>query len=215
MFSTKQLRDSILPETYLADNCAYLKQRWSPEGSQPGTVVLPIMYHTIAQDFRTITDTNRDITVSQFVSSMDYAHSLGFETVTTQQLYDFLTENAPIPSLSMMLIIDDRRPGTIRDQFMPVLEQYNWTVTAAYIVDPSEKQAWAIMDQLYATGRVDIQSHGYTGKVYIYPYTPEDQVKSEIWDSTPVIEQHTGHTPLAFIWPGGDFTPFSSRTHLC
>jgi peptidoglycan/xylan/chitin deacetylase (PgdA/CDA1 family) len=209
MFTTKQLRDSILPLTYLADNCTYLKQRWSPDSSQPGTVVLPIMYHTIAQDFRTITDTNRDITVSQFLQFAQNAHYLGFKTITTQQLYDFLTENAPIPTRSMMLIIDDRRPGTIRDQFMPVLEQYGWTVTAAYIVDPSDKQSWAIMDQLYATGRLDIQSHGYSGQVYIYPYTPEDKVKSEIWDSTPVLEQHTGVTPLAFIWPGGDFTPFS------
>jgi peptidoglycan/xylan/chitin deacetylase (PgdA/CDA1 family) len=209
MFTTKELRENILPVAYLADNCSYLKQRWSPGGSQPGTVVLPIMYHTIAQDFRTITDTARDISVSQFMEFVAYAHYLGFETITTQQLYNFLTENAPIPTLSMMLIIDDRRPGTIRDQFMPVLEQYNWTVTAAYIVDPSETQAWALMDQLYATGRVDLQSHGYSGQVYIYPYTPEDLVKSEIWDSTPVLEQHTGKTPLAFIWPGGDFTPFS------
>ncbi|HSB65214.1 MAG TPA: polysaccharide deacetylase family protein [Anaerolineales bacterium] len=209
MFTTKQLREGILPVAYLSDTCAYLKQRWSPEASQPGTLVWPIMYHTIAQDFRTITEPNRDITVSQFLTFTEYAHSLGFETITTQQLYDFLTSNAPIPKLSMMLIIDDRRPGTIRDQFMPVLERYNWTVTAAYIVDPSEKQTWAIMDQLYATGRVDIQSHGYSGQVYIYPYTPEDKVKSEIWDSTPVLEQHTGLTPLAFIWPGGDFTPFS------
>jgi peptidoglycan/xylan/chitin deacetylase (PgdA/CDA1 family) len=209
MFSTKLVRDGILPESYLADNCTYLKQRWSPDGSRPGTVVLPIMYHTIAQDFRSIADTNRDITVSQFLSFAEYAHSLGFTTITTQQLYDFLTLNAPIPTLSMMLIIDDRRPGTIRDQFMPVLQQYDWTVTAAYIVDPSDTQSWAIMDNLFTTGRLDIQSHGYSGRVYIYPYTPEDQVKSEIWDSTPILEQHTGITPLAFIWPGGDFTPFS------
>ena len=167
------------------------------------------MFHTIAQDGRQIADTQRDISVSQFMTFVDYAHYLGFETITTQQLDDFLTRNAAIPARSMMLILDDRRPGTIRDQFMPVLEQYDWTVTAAYIVDPSETQAWALMDQLYATGRVDIQSHGYTGRVYIYPYTPEDQVKSEIWDSTAVLEQHTGTKPIAFIWPGGDFTPFS------
>ncbi len=208
-FSTKLLRPGILPQAYLVDNCSYLQRRWSADGSQPGTVVLPIMFHSIAQDGRQITDTQRDISVSQFLAFVDYAHYLGFETITTPQLLDFLTKNAPIPPRSMMLILDDRRPGTIRDQFMPVLEQYNWTVTAAYIVDPSETQAWALMDQLYATGRVDIQSHGYSGRVYIYPYTPEDQVKSEIWDSTPVLERHTGTNPIAFIWPGGDFTPFS------
>lgn len=209
LFTTKLLRQGVSPQTYLADNCTYLRQRWSTESSIPGTVVLPIMYHTIAQDGRPISDTARDISVSQFLSFVDYAHYLGFETITTQQLYDFLMNNARIPSRSMILILDDRRPGTIRDQFMPVLERFDWTVTSAYIVDPSETQAWVQMDQLFATGRVDIQSHGYKGNIYIYPDTSEDKIKGEIWDSIAVIEQHTGTRPIAFIWPGGDFTPFS------
>jgi len=184
--------------------------RWSVNSSQPGTVVVPIMFHSIVQDGRAIVDSQRDISVSQFLAFVEYAHYMGFETITTQQLFDFLTKNAAIPTYSMMLILDDRRPGTIRDQFMPVLEQYDWTVTAAYIADPNDSQsAWDLMEQLYMTGRVDVQSHGYTGQVYIYPYTPEDQVKSEIWDSTGVLEQHFGTRPIAFIWPGGDFTPFS------
>jgi len=196
--------------TYIPDNCTYLKQRWSANGSQPGTVVVPIMFHTIAQDSRTITEPNRDITVSQFQTLTDYAHSLGYETITTNQLLDFLENNAAIPHLSMMLIIDDRRPGTIRDQFMPVLERYNWTVTAAYIADPNNSDyAWTLMDQLFTTGRVDVQSHGYTGQVYIYPYTPKDQVITEIFDAIPVLYQHFGYRPVSFIWPGGDFTPFA------
>jgi hypothetical protein len=208
VFTTKKLYQGILPQTYL-DNCTYLEMRWMPENSQPGTVVLPIMFHSIVQDGRSITDTARDITVRQFQDFVQYAHYLGFETITTQQLLDFLTENAAIPKYSMMLIIDDRRPGTIRDQFMPVLEEYNWTVTAAYIADPGDEYAWNMMEQLYQSGRVDVQSHGYSGQVYIYPYTPEEKIKSEIWDSGPVLEQHFGVAPIAFIWPGGDFTPFS------
>ncbi len=210
MFSTKKIRPGVLPQTYLADNCAYLRMRWSPEGSQPGTVVVPIMFHSIAQDNRQLADPSRDITVSQFTAFVEYARSLGFETITTQQLNDFLTRNSLIPRLSMMMIIDDRRPGTIRDQIMPFLEAYDWTVTAAYIADPNDLQwAWDLMDQLYATGRLDVQSHGYSGTVYIYPNTPEQQVQSEIWDSTPVLEQHFGTRPIAFIWPGGDFTAYS------
>ncbi len=210
LFNTKKLRPGILPQAYLADNCAYLSKRWSADSSQPGTVVVPIMFHSIVQDGRSIADPQRDISVSQFLTFVAYAHYLGFETITTQQLLDFMNNNAPIPQYSMMLIIDDRRPGTIRDQFMPVLEQYNWTVTAAYIASPNDSQwAWDMMDQLFATGRVDVQSHGYTGQVYIYPYTPEDQVVIEIFDAIPVLEEHFGARPISFIWPGGDFTPYS------
>ncbi len=213
IFNTKLLYTGIAPATYLPDTCTYLQLRWLPGAAVPGTVVLPIMFHSIAQDGRTITEPNRDITVSQFQAFAEYAHSLGFETITTQQLLDFLTHNTAIPRLSMMLILDDRRPGTIRDQFMPVLEKYNWTVTAAYIADPNDSQwAWDLMDQVYATGRVDVQSHGYTGRVYIYPYTPKEQVVTEIFDAIPVLFEHFGYRPVSFIWPGGDFTPFAVKT---
>ena len=192
------------------DYCSYLSMRWSAGNSQPGTVVLPIMFHSIAQDGRQLADPKRDVTVSQFDSFVRYAKSLGFETITTQDLLNFLTSNAAIPTRSMMIVIDDRRPGTIRDQIMPVLQENDWTVTSAYIADPNDLPwAWDMMDQLFTTGRLDVQSHGYSGKLYIQPDTPEDEIRSEIWDSTPVLEQHFGSRPIAFIWPGGDFTPQS------
>jgi Polysaccharide deacetylase len=210
IFSTNALRPGIAPQTYLADQCAYLKMRWSPGASPPGTVVVPIMFHSIVQDGREVADPARDISVTQFTDFVQYARYLGFTTITTQQLFDFLTKNTPIPQYSMMIIVDDRRPGLIRDRLMPVLEENNWTVTAAYIASPNDLAwAWALMEQLYATGRLDVQSHGYTGAVYIYPDTPLDKIQDEIWSSTAVLEQHFGQRPIAFIWPGGDFTQLS------
>ncbi len=196
--------------SYLEDNCSYLKLRWSADASQPGTVVVPIMFHSIAEDGTQLSDPNKDITVEQFTSFVNYAKSLGFETISTQELLDFLTSNAPIPQRSMMIIVDDRRPGLIRDRLMPVLEENNWTATAAYIADPNSLQwAWDLMDQLYTTGKLDVQSHGYTGQLYIVPETPLDEIQSEIWNSTQVLEDHFGKRPIAFIWPGGNFTPLS------
>jgi hypothetical protein len=196
--------------SYLEDNCSYLKLRWSADVSQPGTVVVPIMFHSIAEDGTQLSDPNKDIIVEQFTSFVNYAKSLGFETISTQELLDFLTSNAPIPQRSMMIIVDDRRPGLIRDRLMPVLEENNWTATAAYIADPNSLQwAWDLMDQLYTTGKLDVQSHGYTGQLYIVPETPLDEIQSEIWNSTQVLEDHFGKRPIAFIWPGGNFTPLS------
>ncbi len=95
----------------------------------------------------------KDISGEQFNNFVDYARQLGFETITSQQLLDFLTNNAPIPARSMMIIVDDRRPGLIRDWLLPVLEQFDWTATAAYIADPNTLLwAWDLMDQLYNSG---------------------------------------------------------------
>jgi peptidoglycan/xylan/chitin deacetylase (PgdA/CDA1 family) len=65
------------------------------------------------------------------------------------------------------------------------------------------------MEQLYASGKLDVQSHGYTGQLYIVPETPLVQIQDEIWSSTQVLEDHFGVRPIAFIWPGGNFTPLS------
>ncbi len=196
--------------TYLDDNCSYLRMRWSADRSQPGTVVVPIMFHSIAEDGTQLTDPNKDITVEQFTAFVNYAKLLGFETITTQELLDFLISNTPIPQRSMMIIVDDRRPGLVRDRLMPVLEENGWTATAAYIADPNSLLwAWDLMDQLFTSGKLDVQSHGYTGQLYIVPETPVDEIQSEIWNSTQVLEDHFGKRPIAFIWPGGNFTPLS------
>jgi hypothetical protein len=209
-FNTRLLRPGVLPQTYLADNCSYLQKRWSTQGSQPGTVVVPIMFHSIAEDGTHLADPNKDISGEQFQAFVEYAHYLGFETISTGELLNFLTNNAPIPQRSMMIIVDDRRPGTIREWIMPVLEQYDWTVTSAYIADPNDMQfAWDMMDELYTTGRMDVQSHGYSGQLYIVAETPREQIQNEIWKSTAVLEQHFGKRPIAFIWPGGNFSQLS------
>lgn len=212
MFATRVLRQGVVPETYLEDNCSYLRLRWSPDGSRPGTVVVPIMFHSIVQDGTLLVDPNKDITAERYNSFIEDARYLGFETITLQALLDFLTSNTPIPPRSMLIIVDDRRPGLIRDWILPVLEEYDWTATAAYIADPNSLQwAWDLMDQLYASGRLDVQSHGYTGQLYIVPETPVEQIQTEIWSSTEVLEEHFGKRPIAFIWPGGNFTPLSAK----
>jgi peptidoglycan/xylan/chitin deacetylase (PgdA/CDA1 family) len=167
------------------------------------------MFHSIVTSPSKVSDP-KDITVEEFTAFVEYARFMGFETITTQQLADFLQHNAPIPPRSMLLIVDDRRPGLIYEHFMPVLEENDWSVTSAYIADPNSMDwAWKWMEQLNESGRLDVQSHGYTGQLYVLPDTPVEDIQHEIWDSSLVLEQHFGTPPIAFIWPGGNFTPTS------
>ena len=203
------LRAGVEPAAYIAGTCEYLRLRWAEGSSPPGTVVVPVMFHSIVQPGTKITDP-KEITMEQFAAFVQYAQYLGFETITTAQLINFLYFNAPIPPRSMILIVDDRRPGLLEEHFMPVLEANNWTVTSAYIADPNTFEwAWEWMDRLYESGRLDVQSHGYTGQLYIVPETTEAEIQNEIWNSTTVLEERFGQRPLAFIWPGGNFTALS------
>jgi peptidoglycan/xylan/chitin deacetylase (PgdA/CDA1 family) len=169
-------------------------------------VVVPVMFHSIVQSGRAVTDP-KDISEEQFQAFVQAARYLGFSTITTAQLIGFLEENAPIPPRSMILILDDRRPGVVRDHFLPVLEANDWTLTLAYIADPNSAQ-WAMVEvqRLAAeSGRLDVQSHGYSGQLYIVEQTPRLAIQAEIWDSTLALQANFGIRPLALIWPGGNF----------
>lgn len=207
MFISDDLRQGVLPMPYIENQCEYLQMRWSLGGSLPGTVVVPIMFHSIVKNGTLIADPNKDISVDQFTSFVNYARYLGFKTITTHQLLDFLLYNTYIPQKSMMIIVDDRKPGTIQEWIMPVLEESDWSVTSAYIADPNSLPwAWDLMDLLFTSGRMDVQSHGYTGQLYIVEDTTLEQIQNEIWNSTQVLQDHFGARPIAFIWPGGNFT---------
>jgi len=206
VWTTNLLRGEAQPVSYLPNPCFYLQRRWAADASPPGTVVVPVMFHSVAKDGRIISDP-KDINETQFLNFMQNARLQGFQTITTQQLKDFLLTNAKIPEHSLILILDDRRPGVVSNNFMPLLEEYDWQLTLAYIADPDHFQ-WAteLVQEQNKSGRLDVQSHGYSGELYITDQSSEEEIRHEILDSTAVLEKQFGQRPQAFIWPGGNFT---------
>jgi len=189
---------------YVDDPCTYLENKWGEGKAEPGTIVVPIMFHSILQPGKTPSKAE-EITSEYFEFFMDYAKQLGFETVTTAELVDFLENNAAIPKYSMILILDDRRPDT-PELFMPYLEGNDWTLTLAFpTTDASSDALWAKIEAYVATGYVEVQSHGHN-HVYLQDYTSNEVMAEEIYKPIEVIQDRIGTTPQALIWPGGNFT---------
>lgn len=203
LFDTEILWEDVQPVQYIDDQCKYLQLKWNPEKSPPGTIVVPIMFHSVAKSGRVITDTT-SISEEYFDSVLTHANDLGFQTITTEELVGFLTTNEPIPPLSMIMILDDRRPG-VTERFLPYLTQYDWTLTLGWIIQDQRDYLWDWMEYLAESGRLDVQSHGYWHK-YIVEETTEEIIIEEIYDPIPILEEHFGYRPTAFIWPGGNFT---------
>jgi len=220
------------PHTYIEDTCQYLKMKWDPNNSVPGTLVMPIMFHSITDDSLPLAE-DTDIHHSDLMILLKHANDIGYKTITTQQLVDFLYHNAKIPMKSMILIVDDRRPGVFRLAFGPFLEKYHWTLTLAWpVADTDSKPAsnvlgetftslWQQMEAYAATGYIDMQSHGYIHNIVIDNYSTDAFINHEMVDSHTVLQQHfyckdfkTGQAipdcqstqPLAYIWPGGGFS---------
>ncbi len=202
-FVPETMKPGVSPVAYLPSACQYLENRWGEDKSTPGTVVVPIMFHSIVSPGRQISDTT-SISMAYFEYFMETAVELGFSTITSQQLVDFLKYNQAIPERSMLLILDDRRPG-VTELFMPYLEEQNWTLTLGWIAtDSTRDSVWETMTSLASTGRLDVQSHGYN-HIYIQDYTTTEQIKEELYQPIEVIEARFGKRPIAHVWPGGNF----------
>jgi len=204
IFSTSKLRTGVNPVTYLNNPCSYLENRWGEGKSAPGTIVVPIMFHSVTKPGRTITS-NADISLTDFEYFMRRAEELDFTTITTEQLIGFLHSNAQIPKRSMIFILDDRRPGVTEDYFMPILKKNDWTLTLAWLSTDKPPNVWSQMEELAETGRLDVQSHGHDS-VYIQEVTPIDVIERELSLPKKLIEEHFGTVPQAHIWSGGNFT---------
>jgi len=205
MFSSESLRNGVVPVQYIADTCHYLENRWGEGKSTPGTIVVPIMFHSVVKPGRKITNMS-DISLSSFEYFMAKAKDMGFSTITIEELIGFLNANEKIPERSMLLILDDRRPGVTEEYFMPYLKANDWTLTLAWLTtELTSDYTWDRMERLAESGRLDIQSHGHNSE-YIQSYTPIEVVEKELYEPIQVIQEHFGTIPQAHIWSGGNFT---------
>ena len=196
---------NVRAQTYITDVCQYLRNRWDPARAAPGTIVVPVMFHTVFEGMP-YRPGDTHIPAEDLARTVETARELGFRTITSLQLADFLERNAPIPQRSMIWILDDRHPDMIEKYFVPIARDNGWTVTLGWIVGDTgtRKGLWKQMEDLNATGYLDVQSHGYA-HLYVQDDTPEALIRQELFGPIAVTEEHFGHRPTAFVWPGGNF----------
>jgi len=221
IFTTGNLNPLDTPHIYIKDACEYLKAKWNPNNSAPGTVVMPIMFHSITDG--DVTQPNQ-VTHGQVVQLLRDLKDQGFEAITTQQLADFLYNNTLIPNRSVILIVDDRHYAEYyQTHFVPQLQEYTWKVVNAWISLPDSisEQALPGNIQLVSEGWIDVQGHGvvhnipvedwpagYTITTPLYGTLPaEEYIKRELSGAAATIEEKFGKRPIGYIWPGGGFSP--------
>ena len=196
---------STRPHTYIQDSCEYLKNKWSSTNSPPGTVVMVIMFHTISKDTASAAN---EISNQSYQKLMNDLHDLGFQAIYMQQLADFMYSNAKIPQRSVLLIQDDRHAAqNFTDHFLPYFQQWGWPVINGWISTPlNTADLWQQQETLAGQGWVDYQAHGVQ-HLPIDSGSSDSYILGELQGSIDAFKQHFNKTPIAFIWPGGGFTP--------
>ncbi len=208
LFQTDLLNSLDLPQTYIPDSCQYLYDKWSSKSSIPGTVVMAIMFHSVGGE-----TSGSQISEADFHDLMQALHTDGFQAVTTAQTADFLENNAKIPNRSVLLIVDDRRTLYYFDTlFRPYWEKYGWPVVNAWISLDDSIGAKNLPDQvaLEAEGWVDHQAHGFQ-HFSIGPASTDEYITQELQKPIDIFRENFHKVPIAFIWPGGGFTPHAAE----
>ena len=208
LFTTTLPDPLVKPNTYIQDACQYLKDKWTPTNAAPGTIVMAVMIHSITKG--TITDPLGQISVQNFKQLMNDLHEQGFTAITAQQLVDFLYTNAKIPERSVILIQDDRKTAeNFTEHFLPYYQQWGWPVVNGWISldDSIGRQYLPENVALSKQGWVDYEAHGVVHNVPISSTSSDEYMRGELFGSMQAIQKNFGKTPVAYIWPGGGFTP--------
>ncbi len=209
-FTTGLLKPLDVPRAYLDDTCQYLRARWDPNNAAPGTVLMTIMFHGIAKGEVNsgATGVYHDMSMQDFRRLMEDLKAQGFEAVTMQQAADFLYQNAKIPPRSVLLIVDDRKfRQSFDDTFAKYYREWGWKVINSYITLDERPDIWQQNAELEAEGWVDHQAHGYVHNINITASSSEDYMRQELGKPFEMFQKYFGKTPIAYIWPGGSFTP--------
>lgn len=204
-FTTANLNPLDVPHTYVADTCQYLRSRWDPNKAAPGTVVMTIMFHSVTDGEVTHAD---QIHITQFHQLMKDLRDQDFETISPEQLADFMETNARIPRRSVLLIVDDRKRFAYFDLlFKSYFDKFGWTVTNAWIsAEDTPDYLWQENQDLENAGYVNHQAHGVVHNINATASSSDDFLRKELEGSIQAIQQHFNKTPIAYIWPGGGFT---------
>lgn len=204
-FTTSLLNGGGTPHTYIQDSCEYLKQKWASTNSPPGTIVMVVMFHTISKDTATAAN---EISNQDFKKLMNDLHDAGFQAIYMQELADFLYSNAKIPARSVLLIQDDRHAAqNFIDHFLQYFQDWGWPVINGWISTPlNTADLWQQQETLAGQGWVDYQAHGVQ-HLPIDSTSSDTYILGELQGSVDAFQQHFNKAPIAFIWPGGGFTP--------
>lgn len=196
------------PHTYISDTCQYLQDKWSSKNSVPGTLVIPVMFHSIMAPGDTVGD--NQISQADFTKLMGGLESRGFKGITTEQLAGFLNHNVKIPPRSVILIVDDRHHALYFNQFfLPWWEGDHWPVVNAWISasrDSIDAALWLEQETLNSQGWVDYEAHGVVHNTPMWPGVSDAYIMGELQGSIDAFKLHFNKVPIAIIWPGGGFS---------
>ena len=204
IFQSQYLNPLDTPRAYIQEPCQYLRARWNPWNSEPGTVVMIIMLHGVRGS---TVENPEDVEADELKRIMKQLKAQLFEAINTEQFLAFMERNVKIPPRSA-LIVRDGRYG--KKDFYTNFRQYwyawKWPVVNGW---PSQEDTpeilWRENILMEHEGFVDHQAQGMQVGAYLSEDSSKVIIARELQGPLDMFAQRFAKTPLAFVWPGGGF----------
>ena len=204
IFQTGLLNPLDTPNTYVEENCRYLRNRWNPLNAEPGTVVMIILFKNINRGTAELPDS---ISVIDFLELMNQLQAQGFEAINTDQLQAFMERNVEIPPRSVLLIQDGNQSADYYDKnFREFFDKWGWGVVNGWVADPDVSETLLRENiNLEYEGFIDHQARGTTSYTTLSDDSAKPVIARELQGALNGFADQFGKTPTTIIWPNGGF----------
>ena len=197
---------------------------YSRADTDKGIFLPVIMYHSIIDDVSQINDY---VVTPQIVESdFEYLKSHGYETVTIQNLLDYIQNDVKLPEKPVLITVDD---GFYNNYcyLVPLLQKYDYSAIISFVGEYTDITAvndphvpeysyctWEDIKNMLDTNTIELGNHTYSmhdnsvrkgcSKL---SYETEEQYKSVLISDVGKLQQefheHIGKTPKVFAYPFG------------
>jgi len=160
-----------------------------------------------------------DVKPSDLTAQMQALKSAGYQSISCQQLADYLANVQDIPAKSVLISFDDGRLS-FQEIARPILDQFGFK--AVLFVNPGSVggKNFLSWDQLKALAQAGHEINSHTVTHMNLTKKPKSltteqfhkQITAEIRNSYEQIRDHLGTAPVGLAYPFGNYDEFVMRT---
>lgn len=152
------------------------------------------------------------VTPAAFAEQLAYLARNDYRVIRLTDLIEFLEGKKPLPRRAVVITIDDGYASTYRHAY-PLLKKHGFPATAfvySDFVTASDALNWDQMQEMVASGLIDIQPHSRTHANLIVRLAGENEEKyverldSEILTPLTILRQRLKAPIISFAYPYGD-----------
>ncbi len=146
------------------------------------------------------------LSTDEFNAQMKYLKDNGYNTITPDQLLDYLQYGKPLPENSVLITFDDGYQDNYTNAY-PILKKYNLNATIfliSHYIGLTNYLTWPEITTMKNNGNITFEGHTYSHP-FLSKITDDNKLRQQLLDSKIDLENHLGYKIKYLAYPYGDY----------